>query len=186
MLRFIAGLACGAGLTAAVIWLVMHAVQSHEQGPVATKPEVTWLSSAVAAEEGEKCDRPVLMLVNGEVTDGHERLEDSPGMGEYLTALGASDLYPQTSGYRLFMDKPIDVFEGEYPANGFTVLARFPCHAHARAFWYSDHYQSLIPLRVDSSNVLVTVYEEMEPPQYMDGRLDGNRYISVPPVDHLR
>lgn len=184
-MRFLAGMVCGVAAAGAA-WLVIDSARPQADIKPVAMPEITWLSSATAAEEGDRCDRPVLMLVNGEVTDGNERLEDSPGMGEYLAALGASQLYPETSGYRLFMDKPIDVFEGEYPAAGFTVLARFPCHAHARAFWYSGRYQSLIPLRVDSSKVLVTVYEELEPPEYMEGRLEGNRFVSVPPVDHLR
>jgi uncharacterized protein (DUF1330 family) len=184
-MRFLTGVVCGVAVAGAA-WLVVDARGDRHGRVTEGMPSVTWLTSAAADEQEGRCDRPVLMLVNGEVTDGNERLEDSPGMGEYLAALGGSQLYPETSGYRLFMDKPIDVFEGEYPAAGFTVLARFPCHAHARAFWYSGRYQSLIPLRVDSSKVLVTVYEELEPPEYMDGRLDGNRYISIPPVDHLR
>jgi uncharacterized protein (DUF1330 family) len=118
------------------------------------------------------------MVVTGSVSDGAR-------MRAYGQALEASGIYPATSGYYLHIGQPVDVFEGDHPAGGFTVIARFPCLAHARAFWYSETYQNIIPMREDAGEVLVRVYPELAPPPYMDGRLEGGRFIAFPPVDDV-
>ena len=124
------------------------------------------------------CTDPVLMVVTGTVSDAAR-------MRAYGQALEASGMYPATSGYYLHIGQPIDLFEGEYPAGGFTVIARFPCLAHARAFWYSEAYQNIIPMRDGAGEVLVRVYRELEAPPYMDGRLEGGRFVTFPPVDDI-
>ena len=95
-------------------------------------------------------------------------------------------MYPVTSGYYLYSGgRPIDVFEGNYPETGFTVIARFPSHEAARTFWYSDIYQKVKAARGDACQVLVTVYPESDPPEYMKGRLDGHQYVDVPSFSHI-
>lgn len=134
-----------------------------------------------AAEEDHQsntCDQPVLMVVSGTTTDAAQ-------MRRYGEALMASGIYSKTSGYYLHVGQPIDVFEGEYPTNGFTVIARFPCHAHARAFWYSEIYQKIIPLREGGANVLVRVYSELDPPTYMLDRLMGGKFGNIPSIEDI-
>lgn len=134
-------------------------------------------ASATGSEDA--CDQPVLMVVRGTISD-------NVAMREYGQALQSSGLYPATSGYYLHIGGPVDVFEGDYPDNGFTVIARFPCLAHAQAFWWSETYREIVALREGAAEVLVTVYSELEPPDFMEGRLEGGRYVEVPPVDGLR
>ena len=147
-----------------------------EQGDRPTGAE---LAAASAEPDADGCTQPVLMVVRGTITDPAR-------MREYAQALQAAELYPATSGYYLHVGPPVDVFEGEYPDNAFTVIARFPCLAHAQAFWYSDTYRELVEFRKHAAEVLVTVYRELDPPDFMEGRLEGGRFIDVPPVDELR
>ena len=124
------------------------------------------------------CDTPVLMVVTGTISDPVR-------MRTYGQAIQAAEIYPATSGYYLHIGQPIDIFEGEYPAGAFTVIAKFPCLEHARAFWYSEAYQAIIPLREGAADVLVRVYRELEAPPFMQGRLEEARYIAFPPVDAI-
>jgi hypothetical protein len=70
---------------------------------------------------------------------------------------------------------------------------RFPCLAHARAFWFSRDYQERIwPLRLDppAGTFTVTVHAELPLPPYMAGRVTAPDYAapaadaaaSVPPA----
>lgn len=143
------------------------------------RPTGAAAAAASAEVDAEGCTQPVLMVVRGTITD-------SARMREYAQALQAAELYPATSGYYLHIGPPVEVFEGEYPDNAFTVIARFPCLAHAQAFWYSDTYRELVKLRENAAEVLVTVYRELDPPDFMEGRLEGGRFVEVPSVDGLR
>lgn len=136
-------------------------------------PEAVHADSAMPA-----CDAPVLMVVTGTISDPAR-------MRTYGQALQAAEIYPVTSGYYLHVGQPIDIFEGEYPAGAFTVIAKFPCLEHARAFWYSEAYQAIIPLREGAADVLVRVYRELEAPPFMHGRLEEARYIAFPRVDAI-
>jgi uncharacterized protein (DUF1330 family) len=131
-------------------------------------------------------DGPVLMIVQGTVTDGDHTLETSPRMQEYLRQLFGSEMYPTTSGYYIYSGgQPIDIFEGEFPKTGFTVVARFPSQDAARTFWYSEMYQKVAEARQGACEVLVCVYPETEVPDYMQGRLNGHEYVNVPSFDHV-
>ena len=131
-------------------------------------------------------DGPVLMVVQGVVKDGEHTLATSPRMQEYLRQLMASEMYPTTSGYYIYGGgQPLDIFEGEFPKTGFTVIARFPSHEAARTFWYSETYQKIKKARGDACDVQVCVYPETDPPDYMHGRLEGHEYVNVPSFDHI-
>jgi len=126
------------------------------------------------------------MIVQGIVNDGEHTLETSPGMQEYLGQLMGSGMYPATSGYYIYSGgQPIDIFEGEFPKTGFTVIARFPSHEAARTFWYSEIYQKVKNARGDVCDVQVCVYPETDPPEYMESRLKGHQYVNVPSFDHI-
>jgi uncharacterized protein (DUF1330 family) len=119
------------------------------------------------------CDnKPVYMVVDGLTLD-RER------MGAYARELQSSGLYPTLGGYYVNTLKPITMFEGTLPANHSTLIVRFPCLAHARAFWYSKTYQERIrPLRLNPSagDYSVAVYAEAELPAYMKKRVTS-RYL---------
>ncbi|MCC5861770.1 MAG: DUF1330 domain-containing protein [Gammaproteobacteria bacterium] len=151
-------------------------------GPAcAAPPEGADLTSAAAVDTGipeTACDEAVLMVVTGTISDPAR-------MRSYGQAIQAAEIYPATSGYYLHIGQPIDIFEGDYPQGAFTVIAQFPCLEHARAFWYSEAYQAIIPLREGAADVLVRVYRKLEAPAFMRGRLEEARYIAFPPVDAI-
>jgi uncharacterized protein (DUF1330 family) len=119
------------------------------------------------------CDNePVIMLVNGVTFDRKT-------MQAYGKAIADSGLYVSLRGYYLNAPLPIATFEGETPKNYTSLMVRFPCFAHAKAFWYSDVYQNVIkPMRTktNAGEYTVTVYKEADIPAYMDGKTDGNAY----------
>ncbi|WP_194744462.1 DUF1330 domain-containing protein [Thermaurantiacus tibetensis] len=147
---------------------------------LAAEPPPRDVPSPVAGQptlDPERCDgRPVLMIVRGLLAD-RERL------ARYAEALRASGLYPALDGYYLNDPRRVDVFEGDPPANESILVVRFPCLAHARAFWYSREYQERIrPLRLDppAGSFTVTVHPELPPPPYMAGRVQPPAYASTP------
>ncbi|MCS6986013.1 MAG: DUF1330 domain-containing protein [Sphingomonadaceae bacterium] len=111
----------------------------------------------------DRCDgRPVLMVVDG-------RIQDAQRLRTYAEALRASGLYPELKAYYLNAPRPIAVFEGTPPPERSILIVRFPCLAHARAFWFSKTYQERIrPLRLNPSagDFLVTVHPELPVPAY--------------------
>lgn len=127
----------------------------------------------LASEPQPVCDaRPVIMVVRGLIAD-RDRL-----MG-YARALQASGLYPQLSGYYLNRPGAIAVFEGTPAPNESILMVRFPCLAHARAFWNSRAYQDEVrPARLAPSagDFTVTVYAEAELPDYMAGKVQPPAY----------
>jgi len=175
-MKFASGVLAALLLGAAGGYMLAGGADAPAEGERPTGAEV---AAASAEPVTDGCTQPVLMVVRGTITD-------SARMREYAQALQAAELYPATSGYYLHVGPPVDVFEGDYPDNAFTVIARFPCLAHAQAFWYSDTYRELVKLRENAAEVLVTVYRELDPPDFMEGRLEGGRFIDVPPVDGLR
>jgi len=88
----------------------------------------------------ERCNSPVRMLVYGEISD-RDRF-----MG-YVRAIWESGLYEATGGYYEGITPPLAVFEGKPPAERGVVISRFPCLEAAKAFWYSDEYEAIKPLR---------------------------------------
>lgn len=109
----------------------------------------------------ESCNKPVLMLVYGEIFD-------RPGFGAYIQALGASGLYPEVGGYYRAISPAIDTFEGSPPATRGVVLARFPCLNAAQQFWNSQEYKEIKVLRKDSARFEVNVFDELPVPTYVD------------------
>lgn len=128
---------------------------------------------AHASELQPACDaNPVIMVVRGLITD-RDRL-----MG-YARALQASGLYPQLSGYYLNRPGAIAVFEGNPPPNESILMVRFPCLAHARAFWNARAYQDEVrPERLAPSagDFTVTVYAEATLPDHMVGKVQPPDY----------
>lgn len=117
-------------------------------------------------------NQPVVMIVHGTVLD-LERLMI------YSRAIEQSGLYTQLGGYYLNDPRPVEVFEGD-PAPGASILCvRFPCLAHARAFWYSQTYQSsLKPLRLNppAGEFTVAVYAERDVPDALARWVDPGGY----------
>jgi len=122
------------------------------------------------------CDnQPVIMSVSG-VTKNRDI------MRQYAKALAESGIYATLRGYYINNPAPIAVFEGDLPKNHVTLLVRFPCFAHAKAFWYSQVYQNQVkPLRVDNDagDYLVTVYKEIDLPSYMAGKVEEGGFIET-------
>ncbi len=124
------------------------------------------------------CDgKPVIMLISGIVHDRARILA-------YGDAIKASGLYEKLGGYYLASPRSLATFEGTPPANQSVLMVRFPCYAHARAFWFSQKYQKdLIPLRQNpnAGDFTVTVYPEIAPPAAISAQLQPGGYRIVPP-----
>jgi uncharacterized protein (DUF1330 family) len=107
------------------------------------------------------CDnKPVIMLVAGDIKDRARLLA-------YGAAIRDSGLYDRLGGYYINVPRVIETFEGQAPPTQSMLMVRFPCLAHARAFWFSKEYQEkLKPLRLNPSagDFVVTVYPEAAPP----------------------
>lgn len=145
------------------------------QTVVPPSPTVT----APATLDPRTCDnKPVIMVVSGISID-------RPRMIAYGKAIAASGLYVTLGGYYLNNPRPVAVFEGEPPAGYTNLLVRFPCLAHARAFWYSKAYQeTIVPLRrnPDAGQFTVTVYAQADLPAYMADRVESGDYVgNMPP-----
>ena len=134
---------------------------------------------ATASPQPLPCDgKPVIMVVRGLIHD-RERLRG------YAQALAASGLYPQLGGYYLNAPRAIEVFEGTVPAHESILMVRFPCLAHARAFWNSRAYQEgVVPARRNPSagDFTVSVYPEAAVPAYMAGRVTPPAYTPPAPA----
>jgi uncharacterized protein (DUF1330 family) len=140
------------------------------------------LAAPAAAAEPPACDgKPVIMLVRGMIAD-------LPRLKQYGQALAASGLYPQLGGYYLNAPRAVAVFEGQVPPNESILMVRFPCMAHARAFWNSEAYQDVVkPQRLDPSagDFTVSVYPEVPVPDYMAGRVVAPVFTPAVPTGAL-
>ena len=62
----------------------------------------------------------------------------------------------------------------------YMVAVRFPCLAHARAFWYSKTYQEdIVPMRDGAGDYTVIVMPAAELPPYMAGRVGPADYVET-------
>ena len=113
-------------------------------------------------EHAGQCVQPVRMLVFGTIADRAR-------FGAYVGALAQSGLYPEHGGYYEAISPVVDVFEGEPPANRGVVIARFPCLEKAQAFWNSDAYQAIVPLRRGASDFEVIVLNSPVLPGHFNG-----------------
>ena len=60
------------------------------------------------------------------------------------------------------------------------VTVRFPCLAHAPAFWYSKTYQEdIVPMRDGAGDYTVIVMPAAELPPYMAGRVGPADYVET-------
>ena len=134
-------------------------------------------AATVPALDPKVCDgKPVIMVVRG-------TLKDRARLAQYAAAIRASGLYPILGGYYLNVPRAVAVFEGTPDPNDSIIMARFPCLAHARAFWYSKAYQETVkPNRLNPSagDFLVTVYPELPIPEHMAGRVQPPTYTPSP------
>ncbi|MFZ4687612.1 MAG: DUF1330 domain-containing protein [Polymorphobacter sp.] len=142
------------------------------QAPVPPPP-----SAQAPSVNPDVCDgKPVIMLVAG-------RIHDRARILAYGAAIRASGLYEKLGGYYIASPRSLATFEGEPAADASTLMVRFPCFAHARAFWYSQEYQNeLVPLRRNPSagEFTVTVYPEIAPPPAVAAKLNPGGYTAVP------
>ncbi len=133
--------------------------------------------AAPAGHDPDICDgKPVIMVVAGLINDRARIIA-------YGAAIRDAGLYEKLGGYYLNSPRPLAVFEGAPPANASTLMVRFPCFAHARAFWYSRTYQEkLVPLRQNPSagDFTVTVYPEIAAPPAVAAMLAPGGYTVVP------
>ena len=126
----------------------------------------------VSPPDPVKCDnRPVVMMVEGTT-------KDATRLGVYAAAIRASGLYEKLGGYYLVNPRPVALFEGVSPPERSVIAVRFPCFAHARAFWNSREYQEkIVPLRSNpaAGNFIVTVHMALPVPDYAAGpsSMDG-------------
>jgi uncharacterized protein (DUF1330 family) len=131
------------------------------------------MAAAVAAQvPATACNAPVLMVVSGPT---HDRAR----MLAYGKAIADSGLYQKLGGYYVNLAFPQEIFEGSAPKGYVNLIVRFPCLAHARAFWFSDEYQNRIkPLRLNPSagDYVVTVYPEAPLRADMVGKVGDNAY----------
>lgn len=129
-------------------------------------------ATPVTAPDPTKCDnRPVVMMVEG-------RTRDAKRLGVYAAAIRASGLYQKLGGYYLVNPRAVAVFEGVSPPERSIIAVRFPCFAHARAFWNSKEYrEKIVPLRSNPSagDFVVTVHMALPVPDYAAGpsSMDG-------------
>lgn len=125
------------------------------------------------APAGEVCDnRPVLMVVSGPT---HDRAR----MQAYARAIAESGIYQRLGAYYINAPVPLATFEGPAPQGYTNLIVRFPCLAHARAFWNSRVYQEHIrPLRLNPSagDYIVAVYPEAPVRADMAGAVGDNAY----------
>jgi uncharacterized protein (DUF1330 family) len=154
-------------------------VSGAAQAQTASVPANMSAVNAPKALDTQVCDnKPVIMVVNGLILDPAR-------LGAYAKAIRDSGLYPQLAGYYMNSPRPVAVFEGAPPPNASMLLVRFPCLAHARAFWYSKTYQeTIVPLRVNppAGEFTVTVYAEADLPAYMKGRVKPGGYAPKQPA----
>jgi uncharacterized protein (DUF1330 family) len=124
------------------------------------------------------CDnKPVVMIVEG-------KLKDRERLAGYAKAIRDSGLYEKLGGYYINNPRTVAVFEGTPLPERSILLVRFPCYAHARAFWYSKEYQErIVPLRQNPSagDFTVTVHAENAVPAYLGGRLTPGSYAPASP-----
>lgn len=111
----------------------------------------------VGAEDS--CDKPVRMLVYGEI-------KDRAAFGAYGRAVAESGLYPRANAYYEAVTPPLEVFEGEPPPERGVIIARFPCIEAAREFWHSDTYADIRPLREGIARFEVLVLPVPPIPSY--------------------
>lgn len=145
---------------------------------------MTFLAAVVALQGGaageappppaSTCDAPVYMVIEGRTLD-RER------MMAYGRAIAESGIYEKLGGYYVTIPRPLEVFEGELPADYVNLTVRFPCIENARAFWNSKVYQQeIIRLRQNPSagDYTVSVYAEAPLREDMVGRVGDARFTA--------
>lgn len=159
-----------------LLLLLLVALPARAQSP----PAIAAPAAATPALDPKVCDgKPVIMVIRGV-------LKDRARLAHYAAAIRASGLYPILGGYYLNVPRTVAVFEGTPDPNESIIMARFPCFAHARAFWYSKAYQETVkPNRLNPSagDFVVTVYPELPIPEHMSGRVQPPHYTPSPGPD---
>ena len=108
-------------------------------------------------ENTSECKDPVIMIVVGSIKAG-------ASMREYGKAVNQSSVYSDHRGYYMAIS-PIEMFEGQWPANRIFLAAEFPCVEAARGMWFSKEYQERIrPLRDGCCDLTVSIHRKRPSP----------------------
>lgn len=106
------------------------------------------------------CAAPVRMLVFGEI-------QDRAAFIAYVRAIAESGLYERFGGYYEGITPALDVLEGDPPPTRGVVISRFPCLEAAQAFWGSDEYAEIKPLRAGIAEFEVLVLPTPPLPEWL-------------------
>jgi uncharacterized protein (DUF1330 family) len=82
------------------------------------------------------------------------------GVG-YRAELDASRLYERFGARFVVARAPAEVLEGEYPSDRLTIIAEFPNRAAAEAFWFSEDYQRIKPLRDGAGDFTIGIWDSL-------------------------
>jgi uncharacterized protein (DUF1330 family) len=100
------------------------------------------------------CNKPVILVV------WIEHLDRTRSKA-YGDGLRSSKIVPRNGGQYVAVSPPLQVLEGEWPADRGFVTERYPCRAAFDAMWFSNEYQKrLKPLREGSGAYTIALFEE--------------------------
>ena len=87
---------------------------------------------------------------------GHITVKDDELWQKYVAGVGES-LSPFESKI-IFRGQLVSVLAGKHE-HDLVVVIEFPDHPTLNDWYHSENYQSLIPLREEAANVVITTYE---------------------------
>jgi uncharacterized protein (DUF1330 family) len=110
------------------------------------------------AAASKACNEPVVLLV---WIDHLDRTRSKA----YGDGLRSSRIVPRHGGKYLAVSPPLQVLEGEWPADRGFVIEQYPCEQAFREMWFSPEYQTkLKPLRANSGDYTVALFKAYRPP----------------------
>ena len=121
---------------------------------VAAAAPLALASDTPGTSNSKGSEKPAYLVVVATITD-----QDKASV--YLNALRDAGLYPLHGGYHITSGRSVQVLEGDLFRSNAIVIAKFPCAAAARRFWFSDTYQKqILPLRAGAGTFEVAIFDE--------------------------